>query len=327
MAGADKPYFAVTWGETMMRLSPPAGYALEGTSTLQVLMGGAESNMAVALARLGRPVSWTSRLPDNPVGRAIVNAIKQHGVDVSQVLWAEPDDKAGVLFIETGQAPRTNTVVYDRKGSAVSQLKPGELDEAHLASGEYLFLTGITPALSEGCRESWLRSARVAGKAGCKVAVDVNYRGKLWSFAEARACLEEAFPLVDVLFCGMGDAQSIFGMPADPEAAARAFAETYKLPLVVLTLGADGALAYDGKAAHRAPCFPTDVLDRIGAGDAFAAGFLFGYSERDIDYGLRCGNASAALKQTYRGDYTWATHAEVVELAESQAFDPRRVVR
>ena len=121
--------------------------------------------------------------------------------------------------------------------------------------------------------------------------------------------------------------EAIFGVPADPEVAARTFADAYGVSLVVLTLGADGALAWHDGEVARHPAFPTDVVDRIGAGDAFDAGFLYGWLERDIAWGLRCGNALAALKQTYRGDATWSTLADLQELVQSETVDPRRVAR
>lgn len=323
----DKPYFAVTWGETMVRLSSPAGLALEATPTLEVAIGGTESNMAIALARLGLRTAWVSRLPDNPLGRRVVHDVKAHGVDVAHVLWAPAAEKAGVYFIEPGRAPRANTVIYERKGSAVANVNPDELDYAFLSSGRFLHLTGITPALSPGCREAWLRSARQARAAGCRVVVDVNYRSRLWSADAARETLEAVFPHADVVLCALGDLQLLFGMPREPGLAAESFAAAYHLPLVVLTLGGEGALAWHDGQVERHPVFPTEVVDRIGSGDAFAAGFLYGWSERDIAYGLRCGNALAALKQTYHGDVTWSTGPDLLDLVQSQSVDPRKVSR
>lgn len=323
----DKPFDVVAWGETMIRLSPPLGVALEHTLSLELIVGGTESNMAIDIARLGRKAGWVSRLPDNPLGHRIAREIGGHGVDTSHILWAPATEKTGLFFVETGAAPRSNLVIYDRSGSAVSRLQPEELDYTYLSSGRFLFLTGITPALSASCREAWLRSARHAKGAGSRVALDVNFRAKLWSPEQARETLEQAFPHVDVLFSGIRDLQNLFGMPTDPALAAESMAAAYRLPLVVVTLGADGALAHQDGQTLRHPVFPTQVVDRIGAGDAFAAGFLHGWMERDIAYGLRCGNALAALKQTYRGDSTWSTLGDLLDLVESKEVDPRKVSR
>jgi 2-dehydro-3-deoxygluconokinase len=325
---APRPYDVVTWGETMLRLSTLRGVPLEGAVALDVAAGGTESNLAIALARLGRRTAWVSRLPDNPLGRRLAHDIAAHGVDVSHVLWADAAEKCGLYFIEMGAAPRSNLVIYERRDSAVARLAPGGLDYGFLASGRLLHLTGITPALSEGCRQAWLASAQHARAAGTRVSLDVNYRAKLWSPQAARETLELLLPQVDVLFSGLRDLRTLFGVPEQPEAAARAMA-AYGVPLVVVTLAAEGALAYEreGDRVQRHPAFPTDVQDRIGAGDAFAAGFLHGWLETDVAHGLRCGNALAALKQTYRGDVSWATRADLEELLHSGAADSHQVRR
>lgn len=328
---AVRHYDVVTWGETMVRLSAPRGEPLEATPVLEVAVGGTESNVAIALARLGRRASWVSRLPANALGRRIAREIAAHGVDTSHVLWAGSAEKAGLYFIEPGAAPRPNRVLYERRDSAVARLHPDALDYAHLASGHLLHLTGITPALSEGCHRAWLASIQAARAAGARVSLDVNYRAKLWSAVEARETLEAVLGQVDVLFSGLADLCSLFGLPTEPEAAVRAFAANHRVPLVVVTLGEQGALALSrargGEALLHAPIVPTDVQDRIGAGDAFAAGFLHGWLARGVAHGLRCGNALAALKQTWRGDASWATREELDELVQGGAGDPRRVSR
>lgn len=323
---SGKPLEVVTWGETMIRLSPPKGRALEDTPYLDVMAGGTESNMAIALSRLGHRVGWASRLPENPLGRRIVGDIRRHDVDVSRVIWA-PDEKAGLLFIESGVAPRPNRVYYDRSDTAISRLQPNELDYAYLGSADVLFLTGVTPALSSGCREAWLRSAKEAKAAGSKVVVDVNYRGKLWSTQAARETMEAVFPSVDLVLCGLQDLQLMFGMPADPVLASESFANVYGVKQVVLTLGGDGALFREGDSVLTEPVVPTDIQDRIGSGDAFAAGFLHGWLQDNPGYGLRSGNAMAALKQTYKGDSSWATLSELEELLNADDQNPRRVSR
>jgi 2-dehydro-3-deoxygluconokinase len=323
---SDKPFDLITWGETMVRFSPPAGFSLEGAPVMEVWTGGTESNVAIALARLGRRVSWVSRLPDNPLGRRVAREIAAHGVDTAGVVWAS-GDRMGLNFIETGPLPRSNVVVYDRARSAIANLRPGELDFGFLASGKMLHLTGITPALSPTCREAWLESARRAKAAGCQVVLDINYRAKLWSTRRAREVLETVFPHVSLVLGALRDAQQLFGMPRDPELAVESFTAAYHLPLVVLTNGAQGALAHDGKTVHHHPAFRTEIVDRIGAGDAFAAGFIYGWKEKDVAYGLRCGNAMGALQQTYRGDATWSTKEELLELVEAGEADPRHVKR
>ena len=327
-AAASSALEVATFGETLLRLSPPPGWALEQTQTLELSAGGAESNMAIALARLGHRVGWVSRLPADPLGRRIARDIAAHGVDTSRVVWV-PEGKVGLLFIETGSAPRGNLVLYDRAHTAISELQPGQLPLDYLCSARMLFLTGITPALSASCRAAWIAAARAAKQAGRLVAVDVNYRSKLWPPDAAREALEEVFPFCDLLFASLRDVQTLFGMPKDAELAGESFRAAYRLPLAVLTLGAHGALAVDAGSggALRHPVFPTQVQDRIGAGDAFAAGFVHGWLQRDVAWGLRCGCALAALKQTYRGDTTWSGCDELEQLVSEGEVDPHRVRR
>ncbi len=322
----ERPFDLISWGETLLRLSPPAGFSLEESRLLEVWVGGSESNVACALARLGGRVAWVSRLPDNALGRRVAREIAGHGVDTSRVLWAE-EEKMGLGFIETGTMPRANTVLYDRAHSAMANLVPEEMDYGFLASGKTLHLTGITPALSESCRRAWLDSARRARKEGCKVALDLNYRARLWDARAARWALEEMLPFVDVVLGAFRDFALLFELSADPVEAAEKFSATSRVPLVVITLGAAGALAFDGNDVEHAPAYATQVVDRIGAGDAFAAGFHFGWGRGGVADGLRCGNAMAALKQTYRGDVGWSTREEVLELADGGGSDPDSVKR
>ena len=315
----------VTLGETMLRLSPPVGYSLENAERYEVTTGGAESNMAIALARLGKRVGWVSRLPRSPVGRRVAAEIARHGVDVSRVVWAD-GARQGIAFTETGGAPRGNRVIYDRAHAAIAFMEPEQLDWDYIASARTLFLGGITPALSEGCRRCCLRALREAKAKGRRVVFDVNYRAHLLPPEEARPVMAELLEGADAVIAPLKDLRAVFGMPDDPRTAAQRFAEAYRVPLVVLTLGENGSLAYDGEF-HAQPVYPTETHDRIGSGDAFAAGFLYGWDERGVAYGLLCGNASAALKQTYRGDVTWAGLEELLELVENEFVDPRRVKR
>ena len=321
----EPPLQVVTFGETMVRLSPPTGYSLENTPTLEVFAGGTESNMAIAFARLGGRVGWVSRLPRNGLGRRIAGEIAHHGVDVSRVVWCD-GERAGLFFIETAPAPAGNRVLYDRAHAAIANLEPDELDWDYLTSAEVLFLTGITPALGPGCREAWRRAAREAKGQGRRVVLDINYRALLWTPEAAREAIEEILEHTGAVIAAHRDLRTLFGAPDDPAAAAREFAEAHGVPLVVLTLGDQGSLAFDGNLL-RQPAFPSEPLDRIGAGDAFAAGFLHGWLAGDLARGLVLGNASAALKQTYRGDTTWATREDVLELVEIGAADSRQVRR
>src|SRR5579872_1299621 len=178
----------ITFGETMIRLSPPGHARLEATDLLECRTGGSESNTAIALARLGRRAAWWSRLPDNPLGRKIATQVARWGVDTSLILWAETG-RAGVYFIEFGAPPRPHHVYYDRADSAASHLTPDMVDWAQLDGARHLHLTGITPALSAGCAATVAHAAHEARARGLTVSLDINYRRKLWTPAQAKKML------------------------------------------------------------------------------------------------------------------------------------------
>lgn len=299
----------VTLGETMIRFSPPFGESLEGASVFHVDPGGAESNVAVALARLGLQVGWISRLPDNALGRRIGGQIRHHGVDISRVIWAT-GERVGTYYIEPGRSPRPTNVIYDRRHSALSRLTPKEVDWDYIRQGDWLHLTGITPALGDGPKQVVERAIREATGAGAIVSFDVNYRPKLWTASEAAAVLTPLLEQVTILQCARRDAALLFGAPEAGDETACELFKRYRPRVVVVTSRGAGAYAYDG-AAYHVPSVSVDTVDPIGSGDAFAAGFIAGYRQGDVDTGLMWGSALATLKRTYRGDILWSGRIEL----------------
>ncbi len=179
----------VTLGETMIRLSPPVPQRLEQAAVLEVNIGGAESNIAIALARLGFRTAWLSRLPDNAWGQRIVCTLRAHGVDVSGVVWAT-GERVGTYFVEYGSPPRPIRVLYDRADSAMSRMQPDEVAWHVVERGRVIHCTGITPALSPSCAEVVWKMMRRAREQGALVSFDLNYRALLWSPAAAAAALD-----------------------------------------------------------------------------------------------------------------------------------------
>ena len=177
----------ITLGKSMWRLSPPGHERLEGTRTLDIHIGGAESNLASGLAQLGKRTAWWSRLPNSPTGRNVANTIRSYGVDVSGIKWSE--GRLGTYYVEFGNTPRATQVIYDRANSAASQMQPDDFDWKRLQSADWLHLTGITPALSSSCLETVRRAIQEARKAGIKISFDLNYRAKLWTPAQAASIL------------------------------------------------------------------------------------------------------------------------------------------
>ena len=318
-----KTFDVITFGETMLRLSPAGFQTLEQAEFYEARCAGTESNVAVAAARLGLQTGWFSKMVDNPIGRKIANIIRQHGVDVSHIIWTE-QGRNGVIFMELGQRPRPSEVIYDRADSAASQLDPCEVDWGVLKDARHLHLTGITPALSSSCEECVRESIRHAREYGLTVSFDVNYRHKLWPAPHAAEVLEPLMKGVDVLLSSGDDIESLFGIQGAPEDAVRAAAERFGSKWTVLTLGGDGAVGLLGDQLCRRSSHRPNVVDRIGAGDAFVGGFLHGYFREDLDLALRYGLAMAALKMTTPGDLSYATLKQVEELAAGENASVRR---
>ena len=317
-APASRALDLLTFGETLLRLSATGGRRLEDSDTLQVAIGGTESNVAVALARLGRTVAWLSALPANPWGRRIDGELRRHGVDTSGVRWVdEPSARAGVYFIEPGARPRPTRVVYDRARSVVALLDPSHIDPAVVRRARALHLTGITPALSPGCAAICDALAAAAADAGVPLVVDVNYRARLWSPREAAAGLAPLLARARLLMCGAGDAATIWGLGGvAPEEIATGLLERSNAELVVITLAERGALARArAGGVWRQPAAPVRIIDPVGAGDAFAAGFLHRWLDEpgDVPAALRSGVALAAFKMTLPGDLALITPAELDE--------------
>lgn len=303
-------------GSTMIRLSAPRGERLETVPYYQVRTAGSESNTMAALARMGRRTAWVSRLCGNALGRRVVNEIACHGVDTSRVVWTT-EARNEVFFVEYGSAPRPTQVIYDRAHSAVSMLRAEEIDRGFLLGTRVLHLTGILPALSERCAQVARELIDAARSAGVTVSFDVNYRSRLWSPERAAETLEPLARGADLLFITREDAGDVFGIEGSPEGIVSGCRGRFGSRVVAVTLGGDGAIACDGEAIHRCAGYTVDVVDRLGAGDAFTAGVLCGWLEGSVQLGVEYGVAMAALKLGMHGDYFVSSREEVMMLLES----------
>ena len=314
----------VTFGEAMIRLSPPDFKRLEQTTTLDLNVGGAELNVAVGASRLGLKSAWVSRLPDNPLGRMIANKARELGVDVSEVIWAK-EGRAGLYFLEFGATPRSSSVVYDRANSSFCHIQPGEVNwDGILKSARCLHLTGITPALSQSAAAATLEVLQKAKDVGCKISLDLNYRAKLWNPAAANQTLSPMMEYVDILITTKGDTRTILGIEADnDEALAKILLGKYPIDMVAVSYREGdtvwkclwSALAMTRKKSFATRTYDIDIVDQVGRGDSFAAGFLYGViAENDIQKGLDYGVAFAALKHSFPGDFNWCTREEVEAL-------------
>ena len=314
----------VTFGEAMIRLTPPGNERLERTQQLNITVGGAELNTAVALRCLDVPSAWVTCLPRTGPGRLIERHALAAGVDTGGIRWVDEDaGRTGLYFLEESVDPRPSAVTYDRADSAISRVTPGTFDWPTLLQGtSALHISGITLALSEGARAESMAAVRAANAAGVLVAFDLNYRSKLWSEARARAAFVEIVSLVDILFASRGGLHTFFGIEGSHEDVLRQAVERLGVAAVTLTRKrAKGSrrLKLQSMALGRAGVLAStrwrdiEVVDRLGGGDAFAAGFLAGYlaNPRNLTRAVALGAATAALKHTMPGDFLSATRAEI----------------
>jgi len=329
----------VTFGELMLRLSPPQGVRLSRSRTFDAHFGGAEANVAVSLSNFGVFSRFVSALPLNDIGANACSVLKMYEVDTQFI--RRIGHRMGIYYLEHGSGPRPSKVVYDRGFSAISQLKPGDVDwERVFQDADWFHWTGITPSLSSSLAELLREGLEMANKLGIKVSVDLNYRKKLWSEKDARLCMTALLPYVNVLFGNEEDPIRIFGLtPKDSDVEkgrinveayrelAKSLAKQFGLEKVVITLRESisasenfwSAVLFDGQNLYQGPRHHVRIVDRVGTGDAFAAGmiysFLKGKTETDA---LSFGIAAACLKHSILGDFSLTTVGEVEAFAEGQ---------
>lgn len=323
----------VTFGEAMIRLSPPLFRRLEQATSLDVAVGGAELNVAVGVSRLGLSSTWVSCLPENALGRMAQNKARELGVDTSWLAW-DPGGRMGLYFVEYGSSPRPSSVTYDRANSSISRLDGAEFAwESILADARLFHTTGITAALSDRAADQVRVSMETAHRLGVLVSYDLNYRARLWTEDKARAVQEPLMSSVDVLITTEEDTRRVFGIEGtDYEEVARKLADRFGVKVVTITLRSDHsvlrngwtAIAYADGAIIRDKTYEIEIVDRVGGGDAYAAGFAYGFLNADAATGLRYGNAFSALKQTMWSDFCWATLGEVEALLAGAGL---RIVR
>ncbi len=326
----------VTFGEAMVRFAPPDFQRLEQAAHTDMTVGGSELTVAAGVARLGLSASWISRLPQNALGRMAQNKAREFGVDTRHVVWSK-DDRMGLYFVEYGASPRASGVIYDRAYSAISRIQPGEVDwEQALDGARWFHTSGITPALSDSAAAVTDTALKAARAKGCTVSYDLNYRAKLWSQEKARAVQESFLPNIDILITTEEDTERVFGIKAaDYKEAARQLADRYHLRAVTITLRTTpsvwrnswSAFAYSEGKFYEDVTYDLEIVDRLGGGDNYSAGFIFGYLRGGIEQAVRYGNAFSALKQTSWSDFNWATREETETLMRGATGTSLRIAR
>ncbi|WP_223067218.1 sugar kinase [Paenibacillus caui] len=299
----------VTFGESMGLVICADQKGLEYSSGLEMSFGGAESNVAIGLARLGRRAGWFGRLGSDPLGRRIFKAIRGEGVDVSGV-WFADDTPTGLMLRE--KAFGKSSVYYYRRHSAASGMQPEHLNEAYIAGAQILHITGITTALSPSCKDTAFQAVALAKKHGTKVSFDPNLRLKLWSIDEARPTLLAIAEQADYFLPGLDELRLLY----QKESLAEMLPELNKLPGMSVIKGGEQAtyLLHKGVLSE-VPYFPVrEVVDPVGAGDGFCAGFLAGLLQgRSNEEAVRLGNLVGSMVIQAPGDWEGLPAWEDVE--------------
>ncbi|MFK8055883.1 MAG: PfkB family carbohydrate kinase [Saprospiraceae bacterium] len=332
----------VTFGEIMLRLSPPNHLRFSQASSFDVIYGGGESNVAVSLANFGLDSTFVSRLPENDLGDCARNALRARGVDTSKIVRG--GDRLGIYFLEVGAVARGSKVVYDRAHSAIAEMGPGMVDwDMVFADADWFHWTGITPAISQGAADACLEAIQAANRLGVTVSTDLNYRKNLWKYGkDPREVMPALVEGCDIILGNEEDAEKHFdihpqGMDVtkghDVEASSylpvqQALMDRFpRCKKAVVTLRGSisashnswAGTLYDGKTQYGTRTYQiTDIVDRVGGGDSFMAGLIYGlltYPEDDqraLDFAV----AASCLKHTIFGDANLVTVAEVEKLME-----------
>ena len=330
----------ITFGEIMLRLSPPGFQRFAQARSFDVVYGGAESNAAVSLANYGLDSAFVTLLPANPIGDAAVNELRSFGVDTSGI--ARKGSRVGIYFYEKGVSMRPSKVVYDRKGSAIAEIAPGDLDwDAVFAGADWFHFTGITPALSEGAARETLAAVKAAKAHGVTVSCDLNYRKNLWSREEAGRVMGEIVPMFDVLIANEEDAADVFGIRAEGTdvnagvinregyiSVARQLSERFGAKRVAITLRGSisasendwAGMLYENGQAYFSRQYRIHIVDRVGGGDSFGGGLIYA-SLKDLDpqASIEFAVAASCLKQSIELDFNHVSVEEVLALAGGNA--------
>lgn len=316
MNSSDKPFDLLSLGEVLLRLSPPDNERLVKGDMFRKQVGGAELNVVSGVSLLGLRTGIISKLPANDIGTFAKNRIRFCGVSDDYLVFDDSlDARLGIYYYENGAYPRKPGVVYDRKHSTINNISVDDFDDTLFSSTRCFHTSGITLALSPQCRRTAIEMMRRFKETGALISFDVNFRGNLWSGEEARACIEQILPYIDIFFCSEETARLTFHKEGDAKSIMKSFTKDYPISVVASTqrvvhspkVHTFGSVIYDARTdtyCEEEPYRNIEVIDRIGSGDAYVSGVLYGllsdYS--DCQRALEIGNATSAVKNTIPGD-------------------------
>ena len=326
----------VTFGELMVRLQPYHYERFVQADHLEFSFGGGEANVAVSLANYGLDSVYVTKLPAHAIGQAAVNSLRRYGVDTSMIVRG--GDRVGIYYNEKGASQRPSVCIYDRAHSAISEATTADFDWDRIFDGaDWFHFTGITPALGPNVVEICRAACKAARARGAKISCDLNYRGKLWTRAQAREAMTGLCAYVDVCISNEEDAKDVFGIEAEAtdvtagelnregyKSVARQLMDAFGFEKVAITLRESksafdndwSAMLFDGENCCFSKRYHLHIVDRIGGGDSFGAGLIYallnGY---DTQSAVEFAVAASALKHSVEGDYNMVTVAEVQKLA------------
>ena len=336
----------ITFGEIMLRLSTPGYLRFGQARQFDATFGGGEANVAVSLANYGIDAKFITRLPDNDIAKSCIKDLRSYGVDTSGIVFG--GDRVGIYFLETGAVARPSKVVYDRANSSIATIQPGMIDWKKVFEGaDWFHWTGITPALSQGAADVCLEAIKAANALGVTVSCDLNYRKNLWKYGKnASEIMPALVEGCDIILGNEEDADKVFGIRPEGfdvtatggaidqkrfqsvgEQLMKRFPRARK---VIITLRGSinanhntwGGVLWDGKTLYQSPRYDiTHIVDRVGGGDSFMGGLIYGLLTYtgDDQKALNFAVAASCLKHTIFGDYNQVTVAEVENLMKGDA--------
>lgn len=319
----------ITFGEVMLRFSTQAFSRFTQATALDVTYAGAEANVAASVARFGIPSAHVTRFPDNDLGEAATQALRRHGVDTSSIIYG--DERMGLYFLENGAMQRASRIIYDRFDSAFANIKAGSLDwDAIFKDASWFHWTGITPAISQGAADVCLEALKAADKKGLTISGDINYRRNLWQYGKtARDVMPEMIEYCDVVIAGVTDMDNCASITAASYEKTcekfnkrfprvRRIAKTERVS-VSSSHNRISALMWNGKLLKSHEYDLTHIVDRVGSGDAFMGGLVYGILNKLTDQqSLEFAAAACALKHSVEGDVNLVSVEEVEALVKGE---------
>ena len=315
------PRFDVTtYGEGQLRYSVPPGQRLEMANKYDVNISGTEANVTTLLSRLGWNCGWVSSLPNNPMAKRVFNAYMLSGLDLSAVQWKDYGRMA-TYYVEYAVPPRSTNVFYDRTNTCFTNMCNTDIDWHYILDTKILHLSGLTLPLSENTRIIINEAIDKAKAKNITVSFDVNHRTRLWSTETARKHLTPILEKVDLLFCGLRDARTIFDFSGSPQEMLQQIMQLSSAKHIVMSMSENGLLGWDGEEMIHQPSRKVVVLDRIGAGDAMVGGVLHGYLQGDFVKGLAYGVTTASMNLSQYGDQLITSSTELDNVVNTPSGD------